>query len=273
MAATEKTDVVRARMTPEEVLMLKALAGKDETMSDVLRDLLRREYRRRFGDARPGLSTTPTLRGIIHDLTGPISFTAGDLATRAGLPLRGVVTVLEALAKWRMIERVDGEGSESTWESLLIGGARRLLREAATAGFSLDLDLREMPIKDWMPVRPVRAWGLKPDDKVHARNAVAWAKGWTTPAPLMVQRIGAHDEAVEFRVLDPQGRPLRPKSLYAVGAGIEKMQEALSNEWVALEGIDEPWAQVRQRLDADGYLAMVLRPVTPEVQPGTKGGE
>jgi hypothetical protein len=131
--------------------MLRALAGKNETMSDVLRDLVRREYRRRFGDTRPERSPAPTLRGIIEDVAGPIHFTAGNIAERTGLPLKAILHALEQLARRRLVERIDKQGTHSTWESRFGGGAERLLDEAERAGFVLDADLTDTPIKDWTP--------------------------------------------------------------------------------------------------------------------------
>jgi hypothetical protein len=142
MVAVEKSEVVRARMTPEEVLMLKALAGKDETMSDVIRDLVRNAYQKQFGAEKPRRSQSPTLRGIIEDITGPAHFTAGGVAKRTGLNVRRVLAALEGLAEHRLVERVDRTGSDSTWESLITGGAKRLLRAADAAGFDVDADLR-----------------------------------------------------------------------------------------------------------------------------------
>jgi hypothetical protein len=151
MAALEMTEVVRARMTSEEVLMVRALAGKDETMSDVIRDLVRRAYHTKFGEVRPRRSPPPTLRGILEDVAGPIHFTAGNIAKRTGLPLKTVLGCFEALARPGLIERIDRTGADSTWESRFLGGVERLLREADAAGFVLDADLNKTPLRRVMP--------------------------------------------------------------------------------------------------------------------------
>jgi DNA-binding transcriptional ArsR family regulator len=142
MATLEKTEVVRARVTEKEVLMLRALAGRDGTASEVIRSLIRAEYESRFGKAKPRMTTQPTLRGIIDDLTGTIHFTIGNIAERAELPRAVVVQALEKLEARGLVEAVDGrDEDDATWESIVVGGRDALVKRAEAAGLSLDVPL------------------------------------------------------------------------------------------------------------------------------------
>jgi hypothetical protein len=54
MAPTERSKFFQSRMSDDELSMLNALADADGlTASDVVRQLVRREYVARFGDKKP----------------------------------------------------------------------------------------------------------------------------------------------------------------------------------------------------------------------------
>jgi hypothetical protein len=59
MSPAERSKVFQARMSDEEIVMLAALAEEDGvSSSDTMRQLVRREFERRFGDKRPTMQTS-----------------------------------------------------------------------------------------------------------------------------------------------------------------------------------------------------------------------
>jgi hypothetical protein len=54
MSPADRHETFQARMSPEENAMLAALAERDGlTASDIVRSLIRKEYRATFGDKKP----------------------------------------------------------------------------------------------------------------------------------------------------------------------------------------------------------------------------
>jgi len=131
--------------------MLKALAGRDETMSDVLRALVLDAYRKRFGDVRPRETPPPTIRGIIRDVAGPIHYTVANIAKRTGASVGGVLEALRQMERYGLVERIDGREGNSSWGSLYLGGVERLTEAARDAGFSLDMSIIDAGPERWSP--------------------------------------------------------------------------------------------------------------------------
>jgi hypothetical protein len=108
----------------------------------------RQTRRNGAGTRKPGAEglreTDPTVRGILSDMVGPPHYTAGNIASRTGLPLQSVLDVLTALEGAGIVERVDGQQGNSTWESIRFGRNLQNVLDAATKVFpDLDEDLSE----------------------------------------------------------------------------------------------------------------------------------
>ncbi len=97
------------------------------------------------GNRGPGgelRETDPTVRGILSDMVGPPHYTAGNIASRTGLPLKKVLEVLTTLEGAGIIERIDGQEGNSTWESIKFGRNLENVLDAASKVFlNLDADL------------------------------------------------------------------------------------------------------------------------------------
>jgi hypothetical protein len=86
----------------------------------------------------------PTVRGILSDMVGPPHYTAGNIAERTRLPVRKVLRVLEDLEANGVVERIHGNGADSTWESIRFGRNLDAVLDAATNVFpDLEEDLSE----------------------------------------------------------------------------------------------------------------------------------
>jgi hypothetical protein len=112
---------------------------EDVPAAQVVRRLIRSEYQKRFGDEQP-TTTSPTLRGILTDMTGRAHLTAGDIAERAALPIDAVDRALRRAAKKGVVELEDGSGANATWRSLAKPDRDRDAVFALAEAKGLDLD-------------------------------------------------------------------------------------------------------------------------------------
>lgn len=137
---TERKHQVKVLLSDDEKKMLDALTKADGiAAADVVRTLIRKRHGERFHTEKGG-AQKPTVRGIIEDVMGPAHYFAGHIASRTTLPLSKVLATLRELDEKRIMQRVSGGESDSTWASRMIG-LEDTIHAAERAGFALDKKL------------------------------------------------------------------------------------------------------------------------------------
>jgi hypothetical protein len=138
--ATERIAKLSVLLPATELSELERLADKEGVDSGlIVRRLIRREYRKHFGSDRPTL-TSPTLRGILGDLTKFPDCTVALIAERTQLGLEDVVLGLKKLESSGLVELVHEDGPDSVWEVRPLQGVS-VFQAAEAKGFHLDESL------------------------------------------------------------------------------------------------------------------------------------
>jgi hypothetical protein len=139
-------------LSESDLKMLKDLADDtNDSSAEAVRALVRTAYAKRFKFKIPGATTMPTLRAIIDQISGPVHYTGGNIATSTGLPLGYLTSILETLEGKGILECIDHKAflptqkerrhpSENwTWE--LRHPRDRAFATLAKLGYDPDADL------------------------------------------------------------------------------------------------------------------------------------
>lgn len=151
LATEAKPKQFALTLSQGELQMLKDLAEEARnSAAETVRSLVRGAYAKKFKFKIPGADIMPTIRAIIDDISGAEHYTAGNIATRTGLPLPVVHDVLSTLARKGVIECIDHmrpmqgqkvrhQSENWTWE--LTGPRDRAFAALEKAGLDVDTDL------------------------------------------------------------------------------------------------------------------------------------
>jgi DNA-binding MarR family transcriptional regulator len=102
----------------EEQAMLQRLAEAEGiSTAQWLRGQVRKVHSQRYGAERL-YPTSPTLRGLIADLTGRAHYTTENIAERMGIEVDAVLAGLKRMERKGLVQQVAGSGAGSTWECM-----------------------------------------------------------------------------------------------------------------------------------------------------------